>query len=402
MRLSNRRNVRNLTCLTALLACVSAPLAAQSGIDLLDSEQVWRAGEPPVRSDGTDVVRITAGGDPTGVGQAAHARRAYRYDDGAFENFEDDSPLAPTASGGAVEWAQRFEVESDSVLVSARACFLRPDNDLSRSLDFKLRFYGDEASSDVANPGRRGGLSYTVEAEIQEAGTHRCVLLRGALVGKPLGAGAYWVGIEWNTATLKRLGGDHYTADDQAETDGNGRAVHETEVRRRTLPVPEGAMDDGWSDPRLGDRTLTASGLKAIGVSLVVTPMHEPEGDPDSDTDPPADSACSDGLCLLQDGRFRVRARYAMLGMSGQAAGTIAAALAGEAGLFTFGGDGPELLVRMVDNCSASGYFALYAGAATDAAYSIAVRDTTTDELRWFSAQGGAPIRDAMAFTCGN
>ncbi len=91
-----------------------------------------------------------------------------------------------------------------------------------------------------------------------------------------------------------------------------------------------------------------------------------------------------------------------MPGLPGEAAGTTGTGLGGAAGLFTFGGDAPELLVRMVDNCGASGYSALFAGAATEANYSIAVRDTTTDEVRWFSAQGGASIRDAMAFTCGN
>ena len=80
---------------------------------------------------------------------------------------------------------------------------------------------------------------------------------------------------------------------------------------------------------------------------------------------------------------------------------TAAGSVSGGAGLFTFGGDDPELLVRMVDDCSGSGYWMLYAGAATDADYSIAVRDTMDDELRWFRARAGMSIRD-MAFACGN
>jgi hypothetical protein len=91
-----------------------------------------------------------------------------------------------------------------------------------------------------------------------------------------------------------------------------------------------------------------------------------------------------------------------MAGMMSHAAGTIAAGLGGSAGLFTFGGESPELLVRMVDNCSTSGYWALYAGAASDSDYAVAVRDTTTNELKWFRGRGGASIRDMMAFACSN
>ena len=210
MRLTNRRTVRNLIGLVSLLAFASAPLAAQRGIDLLDAEQVLRGGA----SDGTATVRAMLGEAPTGVGQATHARETIQYDDGEFENFEENSTLDPRASGGTVEWAQRFEVEADSAVVSARVCFLRPDDDLSRALDFSLRFYEDDRVNNVSYPGRRSGLRYAIETDISRAGDHRCVLLRGHLVGKALEEGMHWVGIEWNTETKKRLAGDHYTADD--------------------------------------------------------------------------------------------------------------------------------------------------------------------------------------------
>ncbi|MCY3926758.1 MAG: hypothetical protein OXG81_00625 [Acidobacteria bacterium] len=406
MRLSNRRIVRSLTCLTVLLVCASAPLAAQRGIDLLDAKQVLRTGDPPVQSVGTGAVRITVADATTGVVQKTHVNETYQYDDGEFENFEDGSTLEPAAPliGGVVEWAQRFEVDSNSALVSVRVCFLRPDNDVNRSVDFKLRFYGDEVSNRVSNPGRRGGLVYIIEEDIRRAGEHRCFRLRGSLVGKQLRKGTHWVGIEWNAATQKRLGGDHYTADDQAETDRSNRAVHVTEVRYRNLPVAPDARDDGWNDPRGGDRLSTTRGLKAIGVSLEVEVEHAPVPDPTPDPTPdpgpgPApDSSCSGGTCHLQDGRFRVRTRYVLAGMSGQ---TAEGTMSGGAGLFTFGGDDPELLVRMVDDCGGSGYWMLYAGAATDADYAIAIRDTMSNTLRWFRARAGGSIRD-MAFACTN
>ena len=303
---------------------------------------------------------------------------------------------------GKVEWAQRFVLTSNSTVVSAKACFRRPTDDPNRSLDFTVRFYSDTESNRVGYPGQRGGLAYNVESDIRRAGTHRCVVLQGALVGKTLSRGAHWIGVEWNTDTQKRLGGDHYTADDPADTDRNNDPVFKTEVRSRSLPVTAGSPNEGWTNPRRISGT--NSGLKAIGVSLVVAPVHvtDPDPDPDPDPSPPANSLCNDGLCRLADGRFRVIARYAMPGMSSQSAGTISAGLGGAAGLFTFGGEAPELMVRMVDDCSASGYWMLYTGAATDANYSIAVRDTTTRELKWFRGRGGVSLRESMAFACGN
>ena len=401
MRPNNRRTVRNLTCLTALLACISAPLAAQRGIDLLDAEQVLRGGA----SGGAATVRATGTEAPAGVAQATHLRDTLQYDDGEFENFESSSLEPRTVPGmGMVEWAQRFEVPADSAVVSGRACFLRPASDISRALDFKLRFYRNDPVNRVDYPGRRSGFAYVVEADIRSPGDDRCVLLRGHLVGKTLARGTHWVAIEWNAASNKRLAGDHYTSDDEAMTDRDGQALHETEVRYRKLPVMEGAPIDGWVDPRMGDRSRTDSGLKAIGVRLVVERTHaaepdpEPDPEPEPDPDPGMDGPCAGGTCLLQNGRFRVRARYARPDMPAETAG---GSMSGGAGLFTFGGDDPELLVRMVDDCGGSGYWMLYAGAATDADYSIAVRDTMSDELKWFRARAGASIRD-MAFACTN
>ena len=402
MRLNNRRTVRNLTCLTALLLCASAPLAAQHGIDLLDAEQVLQRGASEVAV----TVRATGAEAPTGVAQATHVRDTLKYDDGEFENFER-ALLEPVGTSGMVEeWAQRFEVAADSALVSGRVCFLRPENDLSRALDFKVRFYGNDPVNRIDYPGRRSGFAYTVETDIRRAGDDRCVLLRGDLVGKALARGTHWVGIEWNTATRKRLGGDHYRSGDEAMTDRAGRALHDTEVRYRRLPVEEGTLIDGWLDPRRGDRSQTTIGLKALGISLVVERTHAPEPDPTPDPTPDpgpdpgpgTDTACAGGTCHLEDGRFRVRTRYVHTGMPAQ---TADGSMSGGAALFTFGGDDPELLVRMVDDCSGSGYWMLYAGAATDADYSIAVRDTMSDQLMWLRARGGASIRD-MAFACSN
>ena len=87
-------------------------------------------------------------------------------------------------------------------------------------------------------------------------------------------------------------------------------------------------------------------------------------------------------------------------GGSGRAADAIAADLGGSAGLFAFDSGNPELLVRIVNACSTSSYWTVYAGAASPRAFSSAVRDTETNELKWFHARGGQPVADVEAFPC--
>ncbi|MCY3969106.1 MAG: M12 family metallo-peptidase [Acidobacteria bacterium] len=111
-------------------------------------------------------------------------------------------------------------------------------------------------------------------------------------------------------------------------------------------------------------------------------------------------AACSGVTCLLQDDRFRVKSWYAHEGGSSQAADAIAVDLGESAGLFAFDSGNPELLVRIADSCSAGGYRAVYAGTASDADFSVAIRDTETNQLKWFRSQGGQSVADAGAFSC--
>lgn len=435
MRLS-RRITRHLICLTSLLAFASTPLLAQQGIDLLDPEQVLRAGEQS-RSDGSATVRGVLDEAPNGVPQAAHERETIRYDDGEFENFEENSPLSPPASyqgvavGGTVEWAQRFVVKADGTVVSARVCFLRPAGDLSRALDFNLRFYEDDTVNRVDYPGRRSGLRYAVESDIRRAGTHSCVLLRGQLVGKPLGKGAHWVGIEWNPATTKRLAGDHYTADDEADTDRLSEAVHETEIRRRVLPVLDGANIDGWENARDSGPRTTASGLKAIGVSLVLETTHAAEPDPTPDPTPDPDptppptpdptpepdpnpgvitppptgagySACRPTVAPLTfEGGIKVSLCYdTMKGDMGDAESVYGSENSGL--LYFFDPDNAEVFVKVLDGCRLNGRRWVYMAALTDVAFNMYVNDgrNPTKAYHNRSGENHALVQDQMAFPC--
>ncbi len=428
MRLS-RGTTRHLICLTSLLGFASTPLLAQQGIDLLDPEQVLRAGEQS-RSDGSATVRGVLDEAPSGVLQATHERETIRYDDGEFENFEENSALRPNDQvdtvGSTVEWAQRFVVKADGTVVSARVCFLRPDGDLSRALDFNLRFYEDDTVNKVSYPGRRSGLRYAVESDIRRAGTHSCVLLRGQLVGKPLSKGAHWVGIEWNPATMKRLAGDHYTADDEADTDRLGEAVHETEIRFRRLPVPEDALIDGWDNGRASGPRTTASGLKAIGVSLVLetthaaepdptpdpTPDPEPEPDPEDDARPgpltapptgPGYSNCIPTVSrLVFDGDYRVSLCYETAdGTKGEARAGIYKST--ESGLlWFFDSNNAEVLIKVLDGCSANGHRWAFMAAATDVAFNLYVTDGRNQTWSYHNKQGQKAVTqtDNMALRC--
>ncbi len=420
MRSTNRRIVRTLICLTALLVCASVPLAAQQGIDLLDAEQVLRGGA----SDGAVTIRATLDDGPTAIDQATHVREILQYDDGEFENFEETgSHLQPVTSGGLMEWAQRFVMKADGVLVNARVCFLRPEADLSRALDFSLRFYEDDTVNKVSYPGRRSGLRYRTEANIRRAGDQSCVLLRGDLVGKSLRRGAHWVGVEWNGAMLKRLAGDHYTIDDEAEVDRVGNAVHATEVRHRTLPVPEEALIDGWTNARGSDRTQIASGLKAIGVRLEVEYTHgttptpdpgpdpgpdpEPEPEPDPDpgviTPPPLGaSTCRPTMAPLTfEGNIKVSLCYETAKMETDDASAVYGS--DNSGLlYFFDRNNAEVFVKVLNGCANNGHRWVYMAALTDVAFNMYINDGRNPTKAYHNRSGDNHelVQDLMAFPC--
>ena len=420
MRLS-RRTTRHLICLTSLLAFVSTPLLAQTGIDLLDPEQIRRG----IQSDEAATVRATSTEVPTGVIQATHQMDTLEYDDNGFENFEDDSTLRPRTetTQGLVEWAQRFEVPANGTLVSAFVCFYRPENDPSRSLDFKLRFYSDQLDGSERKPGRQGALTYTVEQDIRRPGTHTCARLRGHLVGKTLSKGNHWVAVEWDQRTRKRLGGDHYTADDQAEVDRSGMPLHDTEVRYRTLPVRENADKDGWMDPRQ-NRNNRSSGLKAIGIRLVVERTHPPDPTPTPDPDPEPDptptpdpdpgvilppptgagfSACRPTVAPLTfEGGIKVSLCYdTMNGDMGDAEAVYGSDNSGL--LYFFEPDNAEVFVKVLDGgCDQNDYRWVYMAALTDVAFNMYVNDGKNLPKAYHNRPGEnhALVQDQMAFPC--
>ena len=137
-------------------------------------------------------------------------------------------------------------------------------------------------------------------------------------------------------------------------------------------------------------------------VRYVYPILESPGSDTDPDGSDPDAGTCSGVTCLLQGERFRVKAWYSKDGNLSQGAGAIAATLEDSAGLFTAGSDGPEFLVRIVNRCRTTGYWEVYAGVASDADFSVAVRHVETNELKWFRGPGGQSVADTEAFSCTN
>ena len=119
---------------------------------------------------------------------------------------------------------------------------------------------------------------------------------------------------------------------------------------------------------------------------------------------PPAEpgATCTGATCLLQDGLFRMKSWYRGDGGSSRSAAAVPVDLGGSAGLFAFASGDPDLLVRVADTCDASGYWTVYAGTASDRGFSVAIRETGTNELKWFRSRRGRAIVDAEAFVCAN
>ena len=140
-----------------------------------------------------------------------------------------------------------------------------------------------------------------------------------------------------------------------------------------------------------------SQGGQAVADAMAFQCTGSDNGTPPGD---PADSPCSGDTCLLQGQRFRVKARYSQAGAPCHSAGAIEAALADSAGLFWGGSGSPELFVRIVNRCRTTGYWEVYAGVASEADFSVAVRDTDTNELKWFGVRGGRSVADTEGFAC--
>ena len=419
MKMSTSRVVRHLICLASLLTLTSTPLLAQRGIDLLDPDQVRRAAEAPVGSAGAETVRVVSGEGPNSVLQADHERKTLKYDDGSssFDNHEGDDgepSQLPVQVGSRFEAAQLFELEADSIVMSVEVCFYRPRNRV-RQADYTLRFYSNDdgtRADPTDNPDRRSGLAWRVEGGVRRAGDFGCVALEP---GWNLRKGMHWVGIEPDPANSTRLAEDHYTSEDEAETDRNDEIQHVTEVRYRSLDADGKPVGDGdWMDPR-ENRCSPTDCLKAIGVRLSIVEQHakEPDDTPDSEPDPDPGvivppptgagySACRPTVApLTLEGDVKVSLCYQA--PNGDMDDASAVYRSDNSGLlYFFEPDNAEVFVKVLDGCGINRHRWVYVAPLTDVAFNMYINDGRNPTWTYFNKAGdqGEIRANLMAFPC--
>ena len=417
MELHGRRSFRSVICLVSLLVCVSAPLAAQRGIDLLNADEVLNASRGGAEQ-GPNTARVRLIDAPVGVDQATHGRAKYLFDDGDFENFKDDPLLS--LPDFEQEYAQLFDLDRAADLVSVEACFLRPLTDRGRDVFYELYFYDHD--DDENDPGDRDPLRYSIEGDIRRAGDSDCIEVAGVLEGKPLRRGEVWVGIRWQSNTNKLLGIDRYTEDDERPRDDMLAFEDETEVRSRTRASELSSWSD-WMNPRK-NVPLT---VKAYGIRITVderphdaeptpdptpTPDPEPEPEPEDNVDPgpltfppsgPGYSNCVPSTArLVFDGDFRVSMCFETKdGEKGE--GRAGIWKSDQSGLlWFFEQNNAEVLIKVLDGCAINDYRWVYVAPVTDLAFNLYVTDGKSRTWAHHNMQGQvAPTRaDVKAFKC--
>ena len=418
MELHGKRSFRSVICLVSLLVCVSAPLAAQRGIDLLNADEVLNASRGGTEQ-GPNTARVRLVDPPVGVEEATHGTATYLFDDGVFENFKDD-PLIPLTAFEQ-EYAQLFDLDKAADLVSVTACFLRPATDQGRDVYYDLYFYDHDDDED--DPGERDPLRYMVEGDIRRAGHHACINVSGILGGKPLRRGEVWVAIRWQSNTNKVLGEDRYTEDDPRPRDEDKLLAWDDETQVRFRTRSELGRWSDWEDPRLN----VANTVKAYGIRITVdesphgsapepdptpTPDPEPEPEPEDNVDPgpltfpppgPGYSNCVPSTArLVFDGDFRVSMCFETKdGEKGE--GRAGIWKSDQSGLlWFFEQNNAEVLIKVLDGCAINGYRWVYVAPVTDLAFNLYVTDGKTRTWPHHNMQGQvAPTKaDVKAFKC--
>ena len=175
---------------------------------------------------------------------------------------------------------------------------------------------------------------------------------------------------------------------------GHGDSAART-VTLRVLAdaVNEGAetieleLDDPRGGAALGDRR------------MVVTVEDDPGG---TDGTPIGECVADRATLCLNDGRFRVRVRYATaLGETGYGDGVL---LTEDTGYFTFfNPSNIEIVVKVLDGCELNGRYWLYATGLTDLDVELEVADPLTQTRHVLVSplqEAFQPIADTRAFDC--
>jgi|HubBroStandDraft_3_1064219.scaffolds.fasta_scaffold01386_4 hypothetical protein len=131
--------------------------------------------------------------------------------------------------------------------------------------------------------------------------------------------------------------------------------------------------------------------------------------------DPKSTAPCAadaNTLCIDDqsgDRRFKVRTSFSTTSGGGRSGMGGAVGLAGQGvihgGLFWFfGGDNPEMLVKVLNGCTINNHFWVFYAATTNVGFSVTVTDTQTGHAVTYSNPDqtrSAPIQDTRALPCG-
>jgi hypothetical protein len=127
---------------------------------------------------------------------------------------------------------------------------------------------------------------------------------------------------------------------------------------------------------------------------------------------PPACTASTTTLCIdnnLGDKRFQVTATYATTqggGLSGSAHAISLSSLGVDHGgvMWFFGGDNPELIIKVLNGCNSNNHFWVYLAALTNVGFHVTVVDKQTGHSVTYSnadVHTAAPVQDVTsALTC--
>lgn len=392
-----------LVLLALLLTPASAPLAAQTGRDLL--VPVGTDPQAQIRAVRSGLIRPAEGAPASvrvrDVRSARHevvgvrqpATELYQYDDDDFEvglylvGDEGEDPLFES------ELAQHFLLPEAGTVEYAQVCMARRSTDTDADLEFALNFYSG------ADAPERLLADYTVTARL-EAGTYTCFLIGGALVGLSLPAGNIWVAVAWERGNPPE--NTKYLMADTSEPGGGRRAFR-------------GRSEEG--DDWLAWTAETDPDIKAYGIRLAVDhpdpdpepdpePDPDPEPEPDPDPEPPSGEGYTDCVPqttpLVFDGGYNVQLCYETPGGEiGEGKSGIWAS--GESGLLWFFAPGnAEVLVKVLNGCRHNGHRWVFVAPVTDVAFNLYVTDGVREPWSHRNRQGqvAIPARDAYAFEC--
>ena len=383
---------RNLAATFAVLAslpALAAPVAAQSGRDLLAPQPraavraerlslIERAGAAPVRvlSRGSVLPR----GDAVGVPQPA--TEVYQYDDNVFEGFYR---LVDNATDGflyEMEFAQQFRLPEAGTVEYAVACMARTQDDTSNDAAFSLNFYSGTGNVPVTLL-----AAFDVPAQLPEAGTFICFEIGGAVAGLELNAGQVWVAVSWlrgsPSANTKLL------AVDEDGSDG-----------RRAFRGRDDE-DDEW------ERWQVDTDQGVYGIRLAVDHADPiPDPDPGPPTGPGYTDCVPETTPLVFEGGYRVQMCYETpAGDLGEGKAGIWAS--GESGLLWFFNRwNAEVLIKVLSSaCDLTNneHVWVFVAPVTDLAFNLHVTDS--EGLRTWShrnRQGdtASTRSDTRAFPC--